>query len=258
MNILITGGNGYIARQLKAQLSPYHNITSVTRNNFDLTNHKETSNWLAYKHFDVVIHTAISGGSRLNKDSAVVLDNNLKMYYNLLDNSKSFVKLISIGSGAELYAADTPYGLSKHVIRQSILDKDNFYNLRIFAVFDEHELDTRFIKANITNYINRNPIVIHQNKYMDFFYMEDFAKVVRFYIENSNVPKEFDCTYNRSHDLKGIADKINTLSDYSVDIQCEVDGLNKNYTGTYTPLPIDYIGLDAGIQTVYEKLVCKI
>jgi hypothetical protein len=128
-NILITGGNGYVATALHAQLSKIYNVTSVTRNDFDLTNNKQTSKWFEDKHFDVVIHTAISGGNRLHKDSIEVLDNNLKMYYNLLDNSDRFVKLINIGSGAELHATTTPYGLSKHVIRRSVLEKDSYYNL---------------------------------------------------------------------------------------------------------------------------------
>ena len=45
------------------------------------------------------------------------------------------------------------------MIRQSILEKENFYNLRIFAVFDENEWDTRFIKTNIRHYINKKPIL---------------------------------------------------------------------------------------------------
>ena len=54
-----------------------------------------------------------------------------------------------------------------------IQNKDNFYNVRIFAVFDENELESKFVKTNIRHYINKENIEIIQNKYMDFFYMED-------------------------------------------------------------------------------------
>jgi hypothetical protein len=73
------------------------------------------------------------------------------MYYNLLENKEHFGKLINIGSGAEVLSLDTPYGLSKNIIYNSILNTDNFYNLRVFAVFDNNELDRRFIKTAITN-----------------------------------------------------------------------------------------------------------
>ena len=132
------------------------------------------------KYFDVVLHCAVMGGSRLKEDGWNIMDVNLCMYYNLLQCSPHYKKLISFGSGAELYTQNTPYGLSKYVIRQSILEKENFYNLRIFAVFDENELNTRFIKTNIKNYINKKPITIYQDKYMDFIYMPDLIKIINY------------------------------------------------------------------------------
>ena len=38
MNILITGGNGYIAKSLHNALKDKYNVLSVSRDNFDLTN----------------------------------------------------------------------------------------------------------------------------------------------------------------------------------------------------------------------------
>ena len=76
MNILITGGNGYIAKSLTLGLGDY-NITSITRNDFDLTNRSSTDAWFKEKYFDVVIHTAIEGGSRLKQDDSSVFYNNL-------------------------------------------------------------------------------------------------------------------------------------------------------------------------------------
>jgi nucleoside-diphosphate-sugar epimerase len=149
MNILITGGNGYIAKNLYEGLKDKHNITRISRDDFDLTDRVLTDKFFEEKYFDVVIHTAISGGSRLRKDTEDVLDENLIMYYNLLANESKFKKFISIGSGAEIFSQEEPYGLSKHVINYSMKNKPNFHNVRIFAVFDENELETRFIKTNI-------------------------------------------------------------------------------------------------------------
>jgi nucleoside-diphosphate-sugar epimerase len=258
MNILITGGNGYIASTLYNNLHSKYNITKISRSDFDLTNHEETKKWFIDKHFDVVIHTAIKGGSRLQQDTEAALDQNLKMYYNLLDNSKSFDRFISIGSGAELYSVDTPYGLSKHVIRHSMLNKKNFYNVRVFAVFDENELDTRFIKGNIQRYIKKEPIVIHQDKKMDFFYMVDFVKVIDYYITESSPPKEFDCTYNRTYYLSEIAEKINNLSDYNVPVEVQSTVPGKSYMGTPSEHTISYVGLDEGIKRMHEWMLCKI
>jgi nucleoside-diphosphate-sugar epimerase len=97
------------------------------------------------------------------------------------------------------------------VIRQSILEKENFYNLRIFAVFDENEWDTRFIKTNIRHYINKKPIQIYQNKNMDFFYIPDLVKLVEYYVTNNDLPKEANCHYGNTVSLKDIANLINNL-----------------------------------------------
>ena len=49
MNILITGGNGYIAKSL---LSNLDNTISITRKDFDLTDREATNKWFCNKYFD--------------------------------------------------------------------------------------------------------------------------------------------------------------------------------------------------------------
>lgn len=257
MKILVTGANGYIGRSIVQNLKEEYDITSITRQDVDLSDVKQVLEYFSDKYFDVVIHCAVVGGSRLKKDDWSVSDYNLLMYYNLLNCRSSYHKLIHFGSGAEFNAKFTPYGHSKSVINQSILNQPGFYNIRIFAVFDENELDTRFIKANLINYINKKPIVIHNNKSMDFFYMKDLISLVKYYIDNEDLPKQIDCTYEESRHLLSIATYINTLSNYSVDIDIQSQKIHDGYFGQYTKLPIKYIGLDKGIFQVYKKLIGK-
>ena len=259
MKILITGGNGYIAKSIYNVLKDKYDITSITRKDFDLTDSFETLKYFSDKYFDVVIHCAVSGGSRLKPDNWDVLDDNLKMYYNLLNCKNKFTKLIHFGSGAELIAQNTPYGLSKHIIRQSILEKDNFYNIRIFGVFDENELDTRFIKGNIKKYLNNQSITIHQDKFMDFFYMKDLVSLVEYYILNENLPSEVNCSYSEKYTLSNIANIINSLGNYRVNVDYNTEGMTEDYNFKDTnPLPnIPFIGLENGIKQVYNKLVNK-
>lgn len=252
MNVLITGGNGYIGQQLNNAFQKKFNITLLTRQIVDLTDSVAVSNFFKDKFYDVVIHAAVTGGSRLKKDDYTVLDNNLLMYYNLLKENKHYTKFINLTSGAEIYAENTPYGLSKSVISKSINDKPNFYNLRIYAVFNEHEKDTRFIKANILKYIKKEPMMVHENKLMDFFYMNDFYKLVNFYITSLNPPKSIDCTYQKTFSLLQIANLINTLDTYKVEININCENTSK-YSGVYTPL-IEYDGLEIGIKNTFNYL----
>ena len=251
--ILITGGNGYIAKLLHKNLVPKHNITSITRQDFDLTNKKATDKWFEGKFFDVVIHTAIKGGSRLKQDDGDIFYQNLQMFYNLYYNKHCFGKLIHFGSGAELGNPIDPYGLSKKIINDLTKPEPNFYNIRIFAVFDENELDTRFIKSNIKRYLNKEDIIIYQNKLMDFFYMKDLVTLVNHYIKENHLPKIAECSYEEKYSLLDIANLINNLSDHKVFIKRLDFTKGNSYIGN-TFKELNYIGLEGGIQEVYKKL----
>lgn len=253
IKVLITGSNGYIGRALFAALKDEFDIVPQTYNTFNLLDTNACNTWFSDKHFDVVIHTAIKGGNRLIKETSNIIDQNLTMYYNLLSNRERYNKFISFGSGAEIYAQCTPYGLSKHVIAQSIKEKDNFFNIRLFGLFDINENERRFIKSNIIRYKNKENLIIHQDKKMDFFFMEDFISVVRYFILNNNLPKILDCTYETSYFLSEIANTINTLDSYKVKINIESEIKAANYTGVFTPL-IQLKGLEAGIKKTYNNL----
>jgi len=201
MNVLITGGNGYIAKSLYNAYRDVHNITSITRHDLDLTNLEAMSKFFQSKYFDVVIHCAVQGGSRLKVDSYTDMDINLIMYYNLVQHKHHYGKLIHFGSGAEISNPESPYGLSKRIIAKSMSQFENFYNIRIYGVFDENELDTRFIKSNIKRYIKGDPMLI-QDKKMSFFYMQDLITLVTHHIDanSSKLIKESNCAYVDTYD----------------------------------------------------------
>lgn len=258
MNILITGGNGYIAKSLSKGLwegSSRPNITLINRQDFDLTNKEATNKWFKGKYFDVVIHTAIKGGSRLKPENGEDFYQNIQMFYNLYYNKHCFNKFIHFGSGAELGMPTDPYGLSKKTINELIKPEPGFYNLRIFGVFDENELDTRFIKSNIKRYINKEPLIIHQNKLMDFFYMGDLVILVKCYIYNICSLKNINCSYKRSYSLLNIANIINNLSNYKVEINMLEKEEGTPYIGEYHNALFNYRGLELGIKETYKKIL---
>lgn len=244
--ILITGSNGFIARNITARLINCE-ITLTNRSNLNPLIASDVDNFFKDKYFDVVIHTAIKGGTRLAEDESEFVYQNCLMHFNILRNQQSFGKYISFGSGAELDRAldidqsstyvkslpIDPYGMSKILIARSGEAFDKFYNIRIFNIFNEDELPTRMIKGNIFRYINRESMVIHQDKYMDFMYFDDFMKIVNFYIYEKDCPKVINCSYEKKYLLSDIARYINLLSDYNVDIQILDDTIGKSYIGKY-------------------------
>lgn len=264
MKILITGGNGYIGRSLFHSLSLNHEVISINRNTFDLTDSAQTKLFFNQSCaegglFDWIIHTAVDGGSRLKTDQDIVLKNNLKMYYNLLDNHKFYSRFLSFGSGAEILYPETPYGFSKKIIADSMSEKGGFYNIRIYGLFDENELSTRFIKANILRYINKQPMEVYSDKAMDFFYMEDLKALVNYYLGHKDLPKTTACVYPYTYRLSKIADIINNLDSHKVDIlvsqrnEPNYDVLSDDSCDFACDI-IKCIGLEDGIRKVYNVI----
>jgi dTDP-4-dehydrorhamnose reductase len=250
--ILITGANGYIGKSLYKALKDKYNIICASRKELDVTDLNNVKEYFRDKYFDVIIHCAVEGGLRLEPETSSTLDNNLKMYYNLLECKDHFNKFFYFGSGAE--KQDTFYGLSKKVINESIQNKDNFYNIRIFAVFDENELESKFVKTNIRNYITEKDIEIFQNKYMDFFYMEDLVTLINYCIISNDLPKEINCSYDYSPTLYDVAYIINNSSNYKSNINIKEWEMAPPFNGKFTDLGLKFIGLEQGIKNVYNIL----
>jgi GDP-L-fucose synthase len=221
---------------------------------------------------DAVIHCAIEGGNRLKQDTSEILYRNILMYENLIKFNDKYKVFINFGSGAEFdrrydisnideydmfnsVPADF-YGLSKNIISKLSVHYDRSVYLRIFACFYHNELSTRFIRNSITNYINNKPIIIHQDRYMDFFYMEDLLNVVKYFLDNQiQTYKDINMSYLKKYKLSDIANIINELSSKKVCIINENDNLGLSYTGdgnTLNSLNLSLKNLEVGIQQCYE------
>jgi nucleoside-diphosphate-sugar epimerase len=232
--------------------------------------------YLRYEIFDAVIHTAIKGGDRNKRDT---FENtylpNIQMFENLTSIVEPLhVPLIIFGSGAEFDRQTNinncneidvfnrqpvdPYGLSKNIITRRMLSITNTYILRLFGCFNFDEDDTRFIKNSILNLKKGLPIEIHQNKYMDFFYLDDIFTVVNYILKNGG-PKDINLVYKEKIDLMGIANLIKKhcgLLNPKIKLMNSKNG--NDYTGCGTilnTLPIKLIGLSEGIFKTCKKLI---
>jgi nucleoside-diphosphate-sugar epimerase len=271
MNILITGANGFLAQNISKKLIENNlSVTSISRkNNFDLRNTTEVSKFFENKYFDVVLHCAISGGSRLKEDTADIVNDNVKMALNLIKNKSHFGKIINFGSGAELdrsfnlhdsvsvydVVPEDYYGFSKNIISRLFLNESNSINLRIFNVFSAIESQGRMISTNIKNYINKKPIVIHQDRYMDFIYFDDFFTILMHVLNNDTNLQEINCVYNKKYMLSDIASFINKLDHYKVEVIIESSDIGNSYCGINKLQDLDFIGLEKSITKVHNILL---
>jgi nucleoside-diphosphate-sugar epimerase len=269
MNILITGGNGFIARNIYNTIKDSYNVLLTDRRTLDVLDTVLVEKFFNDNDIDIVIHTAVSGGSRIKDDNIDTLMNNLAMFNNLMQNKHKFGSLIHFGSGAEFDRRTNItsvkendescpvdyYGLSKKIIKREIDKIENFYNLRIFGCFGEDELETRFIKSAVESVKSGHAIKIHQNRYMDFFYIEDLCRVIEHYIKNiskKDLPKDMNLCYNKHKSLLDIANKINKLMNKPYEnVVVQQSGYYTEYTGNgemLDTLGLELDGLDKGLE----------
>lgn len=268
MKILITGGNGFLAKELFRFLSKNHDVTSISRQDFDLTSLDDLTNFFTNKYFDLVLHCAVRGGQRFLEDESNIVHQNIRMFLNIAKFSNQYTHLINFGSGAELdrkndlflkhyvdqQIPEDYYGFSKNIIARICKTRKNFYNFRIFNVFSENEISSRMIKNNISRYINRQSLIVHQDRYMDFMYIDDLVSMIEKFIEKPFDINEIDCVYDEKYKLSDVVKIINSLTDYKVEVEICHKDLGNSYCGNYKNLNINYLGLEESIKKVYEKL----
>lgn len=276
MNILVTGANGFLGSSIINLLSNHGDFVFFkgTRDTINLYSYNSIEEYIDHNKIEAVIHCAIAGGSRLKRDGVDEFYQNLLMYENLIKFNNRYKVFINFASGAEYDRRynitdvneynlfdNVPvdyYGLSKNVISKLSVHYSGSVSLRIFGCFYHNELPTRFIRNSLTHYSNGLPMVIHQDRYMDFIYLEDLISVVEYFLREDVLTfKDINMSYLKKYKLSDIANIINNLTSKKVEIIINDDINGLDYTGNgkfLNSLNIKMIGLEGGIERCYEKI----
>lgn len=268
MRVLITGGNGNIAKMIRNNLSFKYEIVAPARAELNILSFSEVKNFLENNDFDILVHTAISGGRRTKDENGDVTHFNLLMWENILKYADRFKMIINLDSGA-IYDRSTDilnrseddiftvpndyYGFSKYLIYQRSLQYKNVFNFRIFNIFHINEEKDRFIKACFLAKKNGTDVNIFEDKYFDFMYEDDFVKIVDFYFENVLTPEKLQKTINICYDDKY---KLSQIAEFvfgssSEQIKVVKNELNNNYCGKNTNLK----KLNINLSSLKESLL---
>jgi nucleoside-diphosphate-sugar epimerase len=167
MRTCVLGANGFIGKNLIRRTE----WVGITRQQLDLTNQKDVDSFFESNTFDVIIHCAVIGGSRLAQDSGDVCYKNLLMFENVVRHSNKFKKMIYFSSGASKRGdpPTDPYGFSKWIIDQRIKYLPNVYSMCIWGCYGPDELPTRF--SAICK--REGFVTIQKDRYFDFIDVED-------------------------------------------------------------------------------------
>lgn len=272
--VFVAGANGFIGKNLKEQLKNKYNLLTPGHNQLDLLDEQAVSDFFNKNKIDTVINCAVIGGSRKEEEVSSALYNNLKIFFNLLKNKNKYKKMIHLGSGAE-YDKRKPiinvkesdfdktipqdeYGFFKYVCSKYIEKEKNIVCLRIFGIFGKFEdYRYRFISNAIINNIKGLPITINQNVFFDYLYIDDFVKIVDYFISNNVKKKFYNVGTGKKTDILTIAKNINTISKKPSKIIVKNKGFNMEYTCNIQNLLKEYKSLkfnsfDSSLKQLYN------
>jgi len=257
-NILITGSTGFIGKNIAGVFKDTYNLFTPNHKDLDLLDQKVVGKFFLRNDIDTIIHCANFGGTRKTLATGEVIEKNTRMFFNLAENQDHYKMLINLGSGAEYnktrnlqkvneteFGKDIPrdeYGFSKYVISKYIEKTENMCCFRLFGIFGKYEdYEFKFISNAIVKNLLHMPITIRQNVNFSWLNIEDFLKILDYFLTHDPKYPTYNITPSSSTDLVSIAQLINSHSEFKSDICVENEGINLEYSGDNTRL-IEEVG----------------
>jgi len=265
--ILLTGGGGFIGRNILEYLGKKYNFVSPSAKELDLTDAEKVYNFLKKEKVDMVIHTANIGGVRGKEELPNKIYENLKMFFNLVRAKDFYKRMIMFGSGAEYdkkrpiikiketefdkFAPQDQYGFYKYICSKYAEKTDFITHIRPFGIYGKYErYETRFISNAICRTLFNLPISINQNVFFDYIYIKDLIKIIDFFIENKTKNNFYNIGSGKAIDLETIAKKILQISGKNLPITVKNPGFNNEYTCDVSRLSSEFSDLQ---YTDFEK-----
>lgn len=274
--ILVTGSTGFIGKNLTEQLQLSYDISSPTSKQLNLLDENQVKKYLLKNKFDVVLHCATHNGTKVsNKDLSLVFKNNLKMFFNLARCNSLYKKMFYFGSGAEYdmrnyipkmkedhfdtYVPVDDYGFSKYIMAKYIKNIPNIYDLRLFGVYGKYEdWRIRFISQSICQVISNKDIIINQNVFFDYLYIDDLVKIIKLLIEKKTIlPRHINVCTGKTMDLISLAKIVIDISGKKLKIKIKEKGLKKEYSGNNNKLlkaigNFKFVQIEQSISELYN------
>jgi len=273
--ILITGGNGFLARSIAEKLADKYLIKRCNRSLLDLNDSSAVFKFLKQGSFDVVIHTATYDAAPKDslKDKNKVLESNLNMFFNLARCKDLYGKMLYFGSGAEFsrehwvsqmsesyfdkYVPKDQYGFSKYVMAKYAETTNNIFNLRLFGVFGEYDdWRYRFIPNICCHAVMNMPVKVHQNARVDFLYINDLVKIVKWFIEKEQKQQIYNVCSAKESEYSLIAQKVIDVSGKSLKRVIDNPECSRQYSGNNSLLlnemgGMAFTSMDEALKQLY-------
>lgn len=278
--VLLTGGSGFIGRNIKEHLSEICELYVPERSELNLLDEKAVREYIKRNKIQIVIHGANPNPVKNPIDNvSTMFEDSMRVFMNLYNAREHYEYMYTLGSGAEydkssdiVLAEESDkrtipydgYGLAKYIMNELVKKCDRMCNLRLFACYGPTDHYSKFITHAIRCCIYGEDITIRQNCYYDYMHVSDLANILEYFIYHIPKYHEYNVCSGERHSLKEIAEIVRRQMKANNVIVLLKNGLNNEYTGSNKRL-LDEIGLyqfvtlEEGIerQIIAEKEYCK-
>jgi nucleoside-diphosphate-sugar epimerase len=281
MKILLTGGSGFIGRNLGDYLRRDHDVLTPGHAELDLADADALDRWFAEHEVDAVVHGAVRPGHRNAPDPTRQLWSNLRMFFGLMRNADRFGRLVFLSSGA-VYDITQPqvrvaedqlgrflpadeHGLSKYVISRYLeqlhrapTGGTDVVELRLFGVFGKHEdYAIRFVSNAICKALFDLPITLRQNRTFSYLYIEDLGPIVERFLLGPHAESAYNVVPDWTDDLRDLADLVRARSGKDLPIVVAAPGDGVPYNGANDRLrrevpDVRFTPVDSAIDALYD------
>jgi len=233
MKILITGGSGFLGKNLIDHFNNKLEISYPDSKELNLTDKTQLDNFFSNNKFDWIINCAVKGGRRTKPETSEDFYNNIISLDNLLNYVNDQSKLITFSSGAEVYKQNTFYGLSKKICTNMIRGKNNIKNLRIYNLFGPFGMKDSFVYSTIEKCLKNEDIIIWEDHLFDIYSIDNLISIIELLLnENTNTYQEIDCVHKEKYKLSDLAKMIKSFCESKSKVIVEKQKLT-NYIGNY-------------------------
>ena len=129
----------------------------------------------------------------------------------------------------------------------------------MFGIYGSGEDKSRVTSCIVNSNKAKEPIVLNQNVKFDFLYIDDFCKIVEYFVNNPTDEKFINVTPTKSIEILDLAKIVNGFSNYKSEIIVKNPGMNKEYTGDNTKLlsiikDFAFTSYEDGMKNFYKQI----
>lgn len=269
-NVLLTGGTGFIGRNVKTYLEKICHLFAPNRMELNLLDEQQVESYIRDNKIDIVIHSANPNPVKNQLDKQEnFFEDSIRVFMNLYHAEKYYERMYTLGSGAEYDKSrdielvkeeeegrSVPYdsyGLAKYCINHIIEKSEKQCNLRIFACYGPTDHYTKFITHCIDCCLRNEDITIRQNCYFDYMQVSDLEKILEHFIYHEPKYRAYNVCTGTRYTLEEIAKMVRQQMQIENKIVILNPGWNKEYTGSNERLQeelggYNFMTLEEGIR----------